>query len=98
MFGAAVNCTRATFVPSLRDVARDGDRRGGYRRERYDTWVLWVDAAHWRPGWWAHLAPQFAAPEGVVARSRHARTVRVALADDVGTTAAYSNCTTTPGG
>ena len=86
---APFNCTRPTFVPSLRDVARDGDRCGGYRRERYDTWVLWVDAARWRPGWWAQLVPQFTAPEGVVARSRHARTVRVTLADDVGTTAAY---------
>jgi len=86
---AAVNCARATFVASVRDVAREDDRRGGYRRERYDGWVLRVDAARWCAAWWAHLLPHFAAPDGIVARSRHARTVRISLADDTTTTAAY---------
>ena len=76
-------------MPSLRAVARDDNRRGGYRRERYDRWVLRLDPARWRAGWWGQLVPHFAAPEGVVARSRHAQTVRVALADDTSTTTAY---------
>jgi len=85
----SVNCTRAAFVPSLPDVAREDDRRGGYRRERCDGWELRVDAARWRAGWWTQLVPHFAAPKGIVARSRHARTVRVTLADGASTTVAY---------